>query len=254
MPLFNASSCARIVAASQSASVAGGTERSASSLARSWRTPVGAPDASRKIAPPSGAIVSFPIFAARSAAVLSQREWPSRLRITAGRSPVTRSRSAAVGQRPQLFLSNRPPVSHCPGPRSRARRPISSRASSMVLVSRRSISAIWKPHHMKWTCASNQPGVIRPPRRSTRSAVPASRARSDARPTAATRPSRARRASAETPDRTWIRPPWKRVELRNRIRRGRGAGRISPHRAASHVHPDSGRPGAAFPHFPPEPR
>src|SRR5437016_1357038 len=52
---------------------------------------------------------------------------------------------------------------------------------------------------MKCTCASNQPGVIKPPRRSTRSAVPASRARSDSRPTAATRKSD-RRVSRDDAD------------------------------------------------------
>src|SRR5438046_2170690 len=85
---------------------------------------------------------------------------------------------------------------------------------------------------MKCTCASNQPGVIKPPRRSTRSAVPASRARSDSRPTAATRPSRARRASAETPDRTWIRPPRNNVKLIRGSRRGRGGARTSPPRVS----------------------
>ena len=219
-PRLSASACASATASSHSASVTAGAARSASSFARSCSTPVGRPRSSRKIAPPSGTGVRSSMPAPRSAAVFSHRAWPSRLRSTVGRSPVARSRSAAVGQRPQRFLSNRPPVSHRPGSSAAARVATTVSASSTVFALRKSTSRIWKPHHMRWTCASNQPGTMSPPRRSTRSAPLASRPSSEARPTAATRPSRARSASADCPPRTRTRPPWNRIALTDRDAEG----------------------------------
>ena len=215
--------------------------RSTSSFAFSLRMPVAWPSAARSISPPGGSAVAGPMEAARSAALFSQRACPSRLRSAAGRPPVTLSSSAAVGQRPQRFLSKRPPSSQAPSGSCCTAAAIRLSATSRVGASRRSSWPIWIAHHMKCTCASPHPGTMRPPRRSTRSAPTDAAVTSASRPTATMRPSRASRASAPAPVPVWMRPPAKRTALTRRTPRSRRAGRTAPDRPPRHGHRHGGR-------------
>ena len=138
IPRRHASRCPRRNASRHSSADGAGTTASASAFAFSFRMPVGLPPASRSSAPPAGSAVAPVMPAMRIASVLSQRAWPSRLRSAAGRPAVARSSSAAVGQRPQRFLSKRPPRTHAPGGRARAADSMRDSASSSVAASRRS--------------------------------------------------------------------------------------------------------------------
>ena len=175
---------------------------SSSSWADSRRMPVGSPDASRAISPPTGSGVSRVMPARRRARELAQIVWPSTLDSAATRSPDTESRACRSGcsGTAQRLWFQRPLCSHSPSGSRSAWARTSSSVSSSDRASRRSTDDRSRESHSVWMWASCRPGMTRAPGSSTVSVPPsppsaAATASTASAPTATTRPSSTSSAS-----------------------------------------------------------
>lgn len=170
---------------------------SSSSWADSRRMPVGSPDASRTISPPTGSGVSRVMPARCSASEFAQIVCPSTLDSAATRSPETASRecrSGCTGTAQRLWF-HRPLCSHSSSASPSAWVRTSWSASSSDRASRRSTDDRSRESHSVWMWASWRPGITTAPGRSTDLAPPA--AESASAPTATMRPSSTSRASVQ---------------------------------------------------------